>query len=108
MVQGEGESEENLQDPRQQYDHRGRPINPQSKRINRDIIRSHNEVMLVVGVAEPENPHTASDYESKRQHDAYEEGLGVRLVWATKRCVEMVGVFGVNGLRQRILVSWTV
>lgn len=61
--------------------------------------------MLVVGVAEPENPHSATELESKRQHDAYETTLGFRLIWATKRCVEMVGVFGVNGLRQRILVG---
>jgi hypothetical protein len=73
--------------------------------MNKDIIRAHNEVMLVVGVAEPENPHSAPEYESRRQHDAYETGLGVRLIWATKRCVEMVGVFGVNGLRQRVLVG---
>lgn len=59
----------------------------------------------MVGVAEPENPHTAPEYEAKRQHDAYETALGVRLIWATKRCVEMVGVFGVGGLRQRVLVG---
>ena len=60
--------------------------------------------MLAVGVAEAENPTSAADYESNRQHDAYESNIGIRLIWASKRCIEMVGVFGVNGLRQRILV----
>lgn len=108
MVEAESEDEEEGDEgsePQQQYDHRGRPVNPESKRINRDIIRAHNEVMLVVGVAEPENPQpTPSEQASKRQHFTYEEAFGTRLVWATKRCVEAVGVFGLTGTRQRILI----
>ncbi|KAI6783021.1 uncharacterized protein J7T54_002183 [Emericellopsis cladophorae] len=103
VVSGEGEVDPNT--PNQQYDSRGRHINPETKRINRDIVRAHNEVMLVVGVAEPDNPHTASELEEKRQHYAYESHLGQRMIWATNRCFEMVGVFGVAGLRQRLLVS---
>ncbi|KAG9255424.1 uncharacterized protein F5Z01DRAFT_653073 [Emericellopsis atlantica] len=102
VVPGEGEDDPNT--PNQQYDSRGRPINPETKRINRDIVRAHNEVMLVVGVAEPDNPHAASELEEKRQHYAYESHLGQRMIWATNRCFEMVGVFGVAGLRQRLLV----
>lgn len=102
----EGEGDENPAATNQQYDVRGRPINPETKRINRNCIRAHNEVMLAVGVAEPEDSQTAQEYESNRQHDAYETNIGIRLIWASKRCIEMVGVFGINGLRQRILVSW--
>lgn len=89
----------------QQYDARGRPVNPETKRRNRDLVRAHNEVMLAVGVAEAENPQSAAENESNRQHDAYETNIGIRLIWGSKRCIEMAGVFGINGLRQRILVS---
>lgn len=89
----------------QQYDHRGRPVNPETKRINRDIIRSHNEVMLVIGVAEPENPNAGPEAESERRHEAHEEVIGLRLAAAAKRCIETAGVFGIHGLRQRILVQ---
>ncbi|KAM5342466.1 hypothetical protein ACJ41O_013432 [Fusarium nematophilum] len=88
----------------QQYDHRGRPINPETKRINRDIIRSHNEVMLVIGVAEQENPTTSPEAEAEKRHMAYEEDLGLSLAFPALRCVEAVGAFGLDGLRQRILI----
>jgi hypothetical protein len=89
--------------PRQQYDHGGRPINPDTVRINRDIIRSHNQVMFIIGIAEPENP--GPEIDSQRRHGAYEESVGLKLASSAKRCVEAVGIFGVNGLRDRILVK---
>lgn len=61
--------------------------------------------MLVIGVAEPENPNTGPEAESQRQHDAFEETIGRRLDSNARRCLEMVGLFGIHGLRQRILVS---
>lgn len=114
MVSGEEGDEgqeiaedQDSQEPQQQYDHRGRPINPESKRLNRDIIRAHNEVMLVVGVAEPDHPLPGSPEQiSKNKHAHYEETIGNRLAWATRRCVDAVGVFGLTGTRQRILVSF--
>lgn len=102
VVPGEGE-EDPLQ-PTQQYDYRGRPINPETRRMNRDIVRSHNEVMQVIGVAEPENPFSAPEAESQRRHGDYEEDVGLALVRPAIRCVESSGVFGLDGLRQRILV----
>lgn len=102
MVEGEGA--EDPRHPPQQYDQRGRPVNPDTKRINREIVRSHNEVMLVIGVAEPENPNKSPEAESQRKHDAYEEEIGRQLDSHAKRCIEMVGLFGIHGLRQRILV----
>ncbi|CAG9949419.1 unnamed protein product [Clonostachys rosea f. rosea IK726] len=102
VIQGEGEEE--THEPRQQYDHRGRPINPESKRINRDMIRSHNEVMLVVGVAEPENPSAPGEAESKRRHSEYEESTGSRLAWTAKALIHGIGLFGLTGARERVLV----
>ncbi|KAJ4856101.1 hypothetical protein T069G_09469 [Trichoderma breve] len=100
VVQGEGEDDPRI--PSQQYDHGGRPINPDTMRINRDIIRSHNQVMFIIGIAEPENP--GPEVDSQRRHGAYEEAIGLKLASSAKRCVEAVGLFGVNGLRDRILI----
>lgn len=100
----DGEGEDDPRHPTQQYDYRGRPINPETKRMNRDLIRAHNEVMLVIGVAEPENPHPGSEYESQCRHEIYEESMGFQLRTPAQICIESAGVFGVHGLRQRILV----
>ena len=107
----EGEGEYDPRHPVQIYDHRGRPINPDTKNINRDLIRSHNEVMVVIGVAEPDVPKSEPNGESARRHDAYEERMGRRIDSIARHCVELVGIFGITGLRQRILVRipylWT-
>lgn len=103
MVDGNGENDP--RQPRQQYDHRGRPVNPDTKRRNRDIIRSHNEVMLVIGVAEPEHPASRPEFKSQQRHYEYEEEAGQRLNIAANRCIDVVGLFGIHGLRQRILVG---
>lgn len=100
----EGEGDDDGHEPAQQYDSRGRPINPETKRINREIVRAHNEVMLVIGVAEPENLNAGPEAESQRRHESYEEAIGLALGSVSKRCVEAVGIFGVHGFRQRILV----
>ncbi|KAL7948936.1 hypothetical protein V8C42DRAFT_312713 [Trichoderma barbatum] len=102
VVQGEGEDDARSRVPIQQYDHGGRPVNPDTMRINRDIIRSHNQVMFIIGIAEPENP--GPEVDSQRRHGAYEEAIGLKLASSAKRCVEAVGLFGINGLRDRILI----
>ncbi|KAF9763643.1 hypothetical protein IL306_003047 [Fusarium sp. DS 682] len=89
----------------QQYDHRGRPINPETKRINRDIIRSHNEVMLVIGVAEQENPTSNPEAESDKRHATYEDDVGISLAFSALRCVDAAGAFGLDGFRQRVLLT---
>lgn len=93
------------QQHQQQYDNRGRPINPETKRINRDIIRSHNEVMLVIGVAEQETANLGPNAEVGKRHQLYEDDMGIRLGASAHRCVEAIGLLGLHGLRQRILVS---
>lgn len=102
VVQGEGEPDTRA--PQQQYDERGRPINPETRRINRDVIRSHNEVMLVIGVAEPENGIPDVQVDAARKRTEYEDEIGMKLFWASD-VLETAGVWGVNGMRQRILVG---
>ncbi|KAF4980964.1 hypothetical protein FZEAL_3139 [Fusarium zealandicum] len=105
VVEWDGDQDDKENDgAAQQYDHRGRPMNPETKRINRDIIRSHNEVMLVIGVAEQENPSTNPEVDAERRHTTHEDNLGVTTAFAALRCVDAIGAFGVDGLRQRILI----
>ncbi len=102
MVLGEGED-----DPKahpQLYDDRGRPYNTETRRINKDVIRSHNEVMQVIGVAEPENSASDIQAENRNRQQAGEDLIGRRLL-SFGRAMEVGGVWGVNGLRQRVLVS---
>ncbi|KAF5663895.1 hypothetical protein FHETE_7303 [Fusarium heterosporum] len=98
------DDQEDNDDSAQKFDHRGRPINPETKKINRDIIRSHNEVMLVIGVAEQENPTSNPEAESDKRHATYEDDVGVNLALSALRCVDAVGAFGLHGFRQRILI----
>lgn len=103
VVMGEGEGDPRA--PLQMYDERGRPVNPETKRINRDIIRSHNEVMLVIGVVESENTIDELRAEQLRRyaHERYDQRIGRRLEWVARAC-ELGGVWGVGGTRQRILL----
>ncbi|KAK3904302.1 hypothetical protein C8A05DRAFT_31930 [Staphylotrichum tortipilum] len=98
-----GEGVEDPRTPHQLYDERGRPINPETKRINRDVIRSHNEVMMVIGVAEPENGVADAQLEAARRHHQYEETIGRRLQ-LTGGVLETAAIWGINGMRQRILL----
>ncbi|KAK3945186.1 hypothetical protein QBC46DRAFT_373023 [Diplogelasinospora grovesii] len=101
VVQGEGETD--MRAPLQMYDERGRPVNPETRRINRDVIRSHNEVMLVIGVAEPDNGVNEAHALATRQHHQYEDYIGKRLL-IVGRTIETACVWGVSGIRQRILL----
>jgi len=80
-------------------------VNPETRRINRDVIRSHNEVMQVIGVAEPEfgNADAQADAARKRHQD--EEDVG-RKLFKISGVLEAAGVWGVHGMRQRILVRY--
>ncbi|KAL2266418.1 hypothetical protein VTJ83DRAFT_5770 [Remersonia thermophila] len=101
VVLGEGP-----EDPRsrgQLYDDRGRPINPETKRINRDVVRSHNEVMMVIGVAEPDNGGHDAQSEAAQRHRRYENRVGGRLLLAGS-VLQTAAIWGVHGMRQRILL----
>ncbi|KAL0943694.1 uncharacterized protein CTRU02_201581 [Colletotrichum truncatum] len=101
VVEGEGETDSRA--PEQQYDSRGRPINPETKRMNRDMVRSHNEVMQVIGVAEPDNTPSSAEVDSVRRYFNYEDAVGTRLL-RFGRALEIGGVWGINGMRLRILL----
>ncbi|OLN82073.1 hypothetical protein CCHL11_07693 [Colletotrichum chlorophyti] len=101
VVDGEGEDDPRA--PTQQYDNRGRPINPETRRMNRDMVRSHNEVMQVIGVAEPDNTPSSAEVESVRRYFNYEDAVGTRLL-RFGRALEIAGVWGINGMRLRILL----
>ncbi|KAF6804727.1 hypothetical protein CMUS01_14784 [Colletotrichum musicola] len=99
----EGEGEPDVRVPEQQYDSRGRPVNPETKRMNRDMVRSHNEVMQVIGVAEPDNSPSCAEVDSLRRYFNYEDAVGTRLL-RFGRALEIAGVWGINGMRLRILL----
>lgn len=103
VVMGEGEGDP--REPTQLYDERGRPVNPETKRVNKDIIRSHNEVMLVIGVVESETSMEELRAEQLRRyaHEREDERVGRNLEWVARVC-ELAGVWGVGGMRQRILL----
>lgn len=103
VVMGEGEGDP--REPTQLYDERGRPVNPETKRVNKDIIRSHNEVMLVIGVVESETSMEELRAEQLRRyaHERDDERVGRNLEWTARVC-ELAGVWGVGGMRQRILL----
>ncbi|KAK2002685.1 hypothetical protein LX36DRAFT_651943 [Colletotrichum falcatum] len=101
VVDGEGEADPRA--PIQQYDNRGRPVNPETKRMNRDMVRSHNEVMQVIGVAEPDNAPPSAEVDSLRRYFNYEDAVGTRLL-RFGRALEIAGVWGINGMRLRILL----
>ena len=60
--------------------------------------------MLVIGVAEPENPYSSQEIESQRRHLTYEEDMAYGIAEAAKYFFAAFKSFGVSGLRQRILV----
>ncbi|EFX01047.1 hypothetical protein CMQ_5989 [Grosmannia clavigera kw1407] len=108
VVPGEGEQDPRDHDPnqhRQEYDDRGRPVNRETKLMNRDIVRAHNEVMQVIGVAEPDSSIQAADEEAEKRYrqKQYGDEVAHRLIHVG-RVLGVMGVWGVNAVRQRILL----
>ncbi|KAF3065068.1 hypothetical protein GL218_02534 [Daldinia childiae] len=98
-----GEGEQDPHEPEKQYDGTGRIVNPRTKRIIKDIIRAHNEVMLVIGVAEPENNGISpADIEITRQYHEYESDTG-RTLYQAGTTLGILGTWGVLNIRRRIL-----
>lgn len=104
LVPGTGEA--NLHEPPQAYDERGRPFNAETRRINRHIIRAHNEVMQAIGVAEPDSLLTTeSETSNQLVQQMDEDKAGIRLL-PSLRMIGTVGVWGAEPLRQRVLVGF--
>ncbi|KAI1366602.1 hypothetical protein F5Y08DRAFT_301092 [Xylaria arbuscula] len=103
----EGDGEPDPQEPPREYDEHGRVFNEESKKMNKDIIRAHNEVMLVIGVAEQDpGASTNSAADTTRLHNEYENSTG-RHFLRLGRILVVTGIWGVHGVRQRILVYRT-
>ncbi|XDG02183.1 hypothetical protein ABKA04_001798 [Annulohypoxylon sp. FPYF3050] len=102
VVQGEGPND--IHEPEKQYDNLGRIINSRTKQIIKDVIRAHNEVMLVIGVAEPESTGiNIADLESTKQHQEYESDTG-RTLYQLGTSLGILNTWGVLNIRRRILV----
>ncbi|KAI1767695.1 hypothetical protein GGR53DRAFT_463176 [Hypoxylon sp. FL1150] len=105
VVPGEGEADPH--EPDKQYDGTGRIVNPTTKQIIKEVIRAHNEVMQVIGVAEPENGGiNAADRESAKLYHDYETDTG-KTVYHFCSALGILGTWGVLNIRRRILVYKT-
>ncbi|KAI0885122.1 uncharacterized protein GGS22DRAFT_162827 [Annulohypoxylon maeteangense] len=101
VVRGEGPDD--IHEPEKQYDGLGRIVNPRTKQIIKDVIRAHNEVMLVIGVAEPENNGiNLADSELARQHQEYESDTG-RTLYQLGSSLGILNTWGILNVRRRIL-----
>jgi hypothetical protein len=112
LVQGRGPYEdhvvdwagdENLRHNGQLYNEHGHPRNPETRRREREAVRAANEVMQVTGVVEDAKIALA-----KAKKVTYEKNketyTGLRLM-EVGRAALIGGVWGVLGLRRRILVG---
>jgi hypothetical protein len=101
VVEGTGESDPH--EPQRQYDEKGRIINPETKQRIKDVIRAHNEVMEVIGVAEPETTTESIEASMGREYYEYETNTGDYLLHIG-RSLGTIGIWSVHGLRNRIMV----
>ncbi len=88
----------------QLYDEKGRPSNPEAKQYMKDQIRASNEIMQVAGVAvEKDDLYLKDEDEAGNLPiDNFQRGY-FRLGFG--RMLLSDSVWGVTGLRRRILVS---
>ncbi|KAL7625029.1 hypothetical protein AAE478_004243 [Parahypoxylon ruwenzoriense] len=91
-------------EPEKQYDVTGRVMNPQTKQTIKNLIRAHNEVMQVIGVAEPDNGGiSADDATAAKQYQEYESDMG-RTLYQLGTSLGILGTWGVINIRRRIMV----
>jgi len=86
----------------QQYNARGYPRNPQTKLREKDNVRAANEVMQTTGVVEDAEV-AKSKIQAEMAAKNQETFTGLRLMEVGKAAL-VGGVWGVLGLRRRILV----
>ncbi|KAK9799238.1 hypothetical protein AB5N19_04674 [Seiridium cardinale] len=98
-----GTGQDDPHEPQRQYDEKGRIINPETKQRIKNVIRAHNEVMLVIGVAEPENSGESPEVAMAREHQAYESETGRTLI-NIGRSLHPLGTWGIQGVRQRLML----
>lgn len=113
-MQGRGHYEEEVirdtdnLDPQshQQYSSRGYPRNPVTKRKEKDNVRAANEVMQTTGVVEDAEVAKSKFLEAQKQKN--QDTLTALKLLEGGRAVLVGGVWGVLGLRRRILVCHTI
>jgi len=87
----------------QLYNEQGHPRNPETKRREKVQVRAANEVMEVTGIVE--NRRLLSKQATELRKELQRDGtIGLRLI-QTGQIVLVGGLWGVIGLRKRILVS---
>ncbi|KAK8035353.1 hypothetical protein PG993_010348 [Apiospora rasikravindrae] len=108
VVMGTGEADP--REPPRQYDEKGRVVNPETKSVIKSMIRAHNEVMHVIGVAEPDDPSASGFAETKDTASSlvqdqleYENSVAQALIPAGRLLAE-IGTWALEGVRQRSLV----
>ncbi|KAK8058338.1 hypothetical protein PG994_008786 [Apiospora phragmitis] len=108
VVMGTGEADP--REPSRQYDEKGRVINPETKSVIKSMIRAHNEVMHVIGVAEPEDPSASGFAETRDTASSlvqdqleYESTVAQALIPAGRLLAD-IGIWAIEGVRQRSLV----
>ncbi|KAK7911379.1 hypothetical protein PG985_013860 [Apiospora marii] len=108
VVMGTGEADP--REPSRQYDEKGRVVNPETKSVIKSMIRAHNEVMHVIGVAEPDDPSASGFAETRDTASSlvqdqleYENTVAHALIPAGRLLAD-IGVWAIEGVRQRSLV----
>ncbi|KAK8065322.1 hypothetical protein PG997_012069 [Apiospora hydei] len=108
VVMGTGEADP--REPPRQYDEKGRVVNPETKSVIKSMIRAHNEVMHVIGVAEPDDPSASGFAETKDTASSlvqdqleYENSVAQALIPAGRLLAD-IGTWALEGVRQRSLV----
>ncbi|KAK8047247.1 hypothetical protein PG996_015311 [Apiospora saccharicola] len=108
VVMGTGEADP--REPSRQYDEKGRVVNPETKSVIKSMIRAHNEVMHVIGVAEPDDPAASGFAETRDTASSlvqdqleYENTVAHALIPAGRLLAD-IGVWAIEGVRQRSLV----
>ncbi|KAL5349940.1 hypothetical protein ACLOAV_004974 [Pseudogymnoascus australis] len=86
----------------QQYDDRGRPINPETTQRTKDLVRASNEVLQAAGIIEPNSDFRARDEALKaaREED-FDKAFRRRTIGGV---LLTAGVWGTSGMRRRTLL----
>lgn len=90
----------------QLYNDRGHPVNPITRQMMRDHVQASNEVMLATGVTEQVSAAHARDKAAKLD-SLFEASLGERLCNGGQHIL-LAGVWGLSGMRRRLMVSPTI
>lgn len=101
-----GTSQDGARQSEQRYSSSGRPRNPETRRREREHVRAANEVMQVTGIVEDSIAARVKQKEALLAKN-FETIMGLRLMEGGRAAL-VAGVWGVLGLRRRVLVGPSV